>query len=567
MKKFITTITALMLTVFLAFAFNGCKPGQDPDDPENNMPTKEGVYLGIIGFNQTLTIKDISLLDYSSYSNFKNFISDLEMQNGTGLYYADYNAIEKLKSYGEPPKLTNVALVTFTDGLDNVSLTDEINVGNYNSTDQYCMDLNNKIKNDKIHGKSISAYTIGIKGNDVYDEDEFYNNLNKLASSNENVFEASDMDEALEYFAEIAESLNSTTTTTILKLQIPGGYNDGTIIRFTFDNVSSADNSSKYIECTYRRTSSGRTLENVTYHGLKNGVSVLNSVAQSGLYYEFAFNNLAFENGNVVTPADVAKLKLWRKISSGWQPDGEFTPENSSDVIEEKSSALIMLVLDCTSSLGNDFNNMKQGALRFIETLVNSGGNSGGFVNGHEYVDLGLPSGIKWATCNVGANSLEDYGNYYAWGETTIKSTYYESSSTTYGLNYSQLETQDYIDGGGNLTAQYDAARANWGGAWRMPTKSEMQELINKCNWTWTTLNGKNGYKVTGPNGNSIFLPAAGYRYGSSHGNAGNYGYYWSSMPNKSYAHFANYLEFGSDKHFMLNHNRYYGQSVRPVLE
>ena len=69
MKKFITTITALMLTVFLAFAFNGCKPGQDPDDPENNMPTKEGVYLGIIGFNQTLTIKDISLLDYSSYSN------------------------------------------------------------------------------------------------------------------------------------------------------------------------------------------------------------------------------------------------------------------------------------------------------------------------------------------------------------------------------------------------------------------------------------------------------------------------------------------------------------------
>lgn len=556
MKKFITTITALMLTAFLAFAFNGCNLVPGPDDPEDNMPTKEGVYLGIIGFNQTLTIKDISLLDYSSYSSFKNFISDLEMQNGTGLYYADYNAIEKLKSYGEPPKLTNVALVTFTDGLDNVSLTDEINVGNYNSTDQYCMDLNNKIKNDKIHGKSISAYTIGIKGNDVYDEDEFYNNLNKLASSDENVFEASDMDEALEYFAEIA-SLNSTTTT-ILKLQIPGGYNDGTIIRFTFDNVSSADNSSKYIECTYRRTSSGRTLENVTYHGLKNGVSVLNSVAQSGLYYEFAFNNLAFENGNVVTPADVAKLKLWRKISSGWQPDGEFTPENSSDVIEEKSSALIMLVLDCTSSLGNDFNNMKQGAIKFVETLVvNSGENSGESVSGHEYVDLGLS--VKWATCNVGASKPEDYGNYYAWGETTTKSSYTEGNSKTYGK-----KSMGDIKG----KSKYDAARANWGGNWRMPTEIEMQELIDKCTWKWTTQNGVNGYKVTGPSCASIFLPAADFRYGSSLDDAGSLGYYWSSTPYENYGHDACNLYFDSDNHGMNDDNRRsFGQSVRPVLE
>ena len=552
MKKFITTITALMLTVFLAFAFNGCKQGPDPDDPENNMPTKEGVYLGIIGFNQTLTIKDISLLDYSSYSSFKNFISDLEMQNGTGLYYADYNAIEKLKSYGEPPKLTNVALVTFTDGLDNVSLTDEINVGNYNSTDQYCMDLNNKIKNDKIHGKSISAYTIGIKGNDVYDEDEFYNNLNKLASSNENVFEASDMDEALEYFAEIAESLNSTTTTTILKLQIPGGYNDGTIIRFTFDNVSSADNSSKYIECTYRRTSSGRTLENVTYHGLKNGVSVLNSVAQSGLYYEFAFNNLAFENGNVVTPADVAKLKLWRKISSGWQPDGEFTPENSSDVIEEKSSALIMLVLDCTSSLGNDFNNMKQGAIRFIETLVATGGNSGGTDDVMAFVDLGLS--VKWATCNVGATKPEDYGNYYAWGETSTKSKYTKGNCKTYEKKMEDIS--------GN--ANYDVACASWGSAWRMPTYYEWNELIDKCNWKWTKQNGVKGYKVTGPNGNSIFLPAAGHYYETSLYDDGEECEYWSSTPNGGSTQHACGI---SNAYMYSTRYRYYGQSVRPVFD
>ena len=553
MKKFITTITALMLTVFLAFAFNGCKPGPDPDDPEDNMPTKEGVYLGIIGFNQTLTVKNISLLDKYSYPSFKNFISDLEMQNGTGLYYADYNAIEKLMSYGEPPKLANVALVTFTDGLDNVSLSDEINVGNYSSTDKYCAALNNKIKNDRIHGKVISAYTIGIKGNDVYDEDEFYNNLNKLASSNENVFEASDMNEALEYFAEIAESLNSKTTTTKLKLQIPGGYNEGTVIRFTFDNVSTASNSSEYIECTYRRTSSGRTLENITYHGLKKGLSVLHSVAKSGLYYEFEFDNLTFESGKVVGSSDVAKLKLWREISSGWQPDGEFTPENSSEVVEEKSSALIMLVLDCTSSLGNDFNNMKQGAIKFVETLFNSGGNSGGSVSDSEYVDLGLS--VKWATCNVGASKPEEYGDYFAWGETTTKSSYTESNSKTYGKSMGDIA--------GN--SSYDAATANWGGTWRMPTKAEMQELIDKCNWKWKKQNGVKGYKVTGPNGNSIFLPAAGYRDGSSLDDAGSNCSYWSSTPDGIVAY---YLRFERDYPYMGSYgHRGYGRSVRPVLK
>ena len=565
MKKFITTITALMLTVFLAFAFNGCKPGPDPDDPEDNMPTKEGVYLGIIGFNQTLTVKNISLLDKSSYPSFRNFISDLEMQNGTGLYYADYNAIEKLRSYGEPPKLANVALVTFTDGLDNVSLSDEINVGNYSSTDKYCAALNNKIKNDRIHGKVISAYTIGIKGNDVYDEDEFYNNLNKLASSNENVFEASDMNEALEYFAEIAESLNSKTTTTKLKLQIPGGYNDGTKIRFTFDNVNSADNSSKYIECTYTRTSSGRTLENITYHGLKNGETVLNSVAKIGLYYEFEFGNLTFDDGNIVNLSDVSRLKLWKEISTGWQRDGEFIPENSSKVVEEKSSALIMLVLDCTSSLGNDFNNMKQGAIKFVETLFNSGGNSGGSVSDSEYVDLGLS--VKWATCNVGASKPEEYGDYFAWGETSTKETYDEDNCPTYGRGISQLQSQGYIDSEGNLTAQYDAARANWGGPWRMPSETEMQELIDKCTWKWKKQNGVKGYKVTGPNGNSIFLPAAGYRIGSSLYDAGSRGYCWSSTPYEGNSRYAYYLNFLSDGHYMSYYSRNYGQSVRPVLE
>ena len=118
--------------------------------------------------------------------------------------------------------------------------------------------------------------------------------------------------------------------------------------------------------------------------------------------------------------------------------------------------------------------------------------------DGHEYVDLGLS--VKWATCNVGASKPEEYGDYFAWGETSTKEEYTEENSLTYGKKMSDIA--------GN--AQYDAARANWGGSWRMPTEYEWQELIDKCKWEWGKVTGVKVNKVTGPNGNSIFLPAAG---------------------------------------------------------
>ena len=174
---------------------------------------------------------------------------------------------------------------------------------------------------------------------------------------------------------------------------------------------------------------------------------------------------------------------------------------------------------------------------------------------GHEYVDLGLS--VKWATCNVGATTPEGYGDYFAWGETSTKSSYTSDNSKTYGKSMGDIK--------GN--SNYDAATANWGGAWRMPTKAEMQELRDRCNWKWTTQNGVKGYKVTGPNGNNIFLPAAGCRLGSSLYDAGSIGYYWSSAPNESNSYGAYNLSFGSDIHGMSYYGRYYGQSLRPVLE
>lgn len=178
---------------------------------------------------------------------------------------------------------------------------------------------------------------------------------------------------------------------------------------------------------------------------------------------------------------------------------------------------------------------------------------TGNTINGHEYVDLGLS--VKWAACNVGASSPEDYGNYYAWGETATKAEYTESNSKTYGKNMGDIS--------GN--PQYDAARANWGGTWRLPTKAEFNELY-KCKWKWTTQGGRNGYRITGLNGNSIFLPAAGWRSGSSLYDADTNGRYWNST-SMSDSRVANNFSFGSSFLSTGGYFRLDGFPVRPVSE
>ena len=178
-------------------------------------------------------------------------------------------------------------------------------------------------------------------------------------------------------------------------------------------------------------------------------------------------------------------------------------------------------------------------------------------INGYEYVDLGLPSGLKWATCNVGANSPEDYGDYYAWGEIDTKGEYTLNNSKTRGKSMSDIS--------GN--SMYDVARAKWGGSWRLPTKKELEELESKCTWEWTTQNGKEGYKVIGPNGNSIFMPAAGGRIGSSLGYVGESGFYRSSTPDESNDDSAYILYFNIYNRNVGWDDRSAGMSVRPVSE
>ena len=183
----------------------------------------------------------------------------------------------------------------------------------------------------------------------------------------------------------------------------------------------------------------------------------------------------------------------------------------------------------------------------------------------YEAVDLGLS--VKWASCNVGAESPEEYGDYFAWGETTPKSSYTESNSVTYGLSISELESRGIIGADGNLTSAYDAATANWGEDWRMPTLDEMEELINGCEWEWTSVNGVNGRLVTGPNGNSIFLPAAGYRHGTDVYDRGSSGNCWSATLYERGGNGAYYLYFYDGGYHWELYYGYSGHTVRPVTD
>lgn len=194
-----------------------------------------------------------------------------------------------------------------------------------------------------------------------------------------------------------------------------------------------------------------------------------------------------------------------------------------------------------------------------------------GKINGHDYVDLGLPSGLKWAAYNIGASSPSEFGCAYAWGETATKSSYDAQNSLTIDKNRKVLLSRGIIDESGNLAPAYDAASSDWGASWRTPGKDDLEELIEHCTWRWTSLDGHNGYEVTGPNGKSIFLPATGYCQDAEvkYSNAG--GYYWSDTPpdvatgdeaTKAYC-----LDFDKQETGIYSHSRINGFHIRPVSE
>ena len=194
----------------------------------------------------------------------------------------------------------------------------------------------------------------------------------------------------------------------------------------------------------------------------------------------------------------------------------------------------------------------------------------------HEYVDLGLPSGTLWATCNVGANAPEEYGDYFAWGETEPKEVYtwenYKWCNGTFDtmMKYCIFSKFGTVDNKTVLDLEDDAAYVNWGASWRMPSWDQMEELRAKCAWTWTTLKGINGRLVTGPNGNTLFFPAAGVRSGSECIEEGSEGVYFGRelypySDEYDETPFASSFWFDSDHNGLAGISNLAGASVRAV--
>ena len=247
--------------------------------------------------------------------------------------------------------------------------------------------------------------------------------------------------------------------------------------------------------------------------------------------------------------------------------DGKDTKKTTPEIIENLTvgSHKVVLKLSGYEDASGRTTVKENERAELTLTMISSHSN-----NGHEWVDLGLS--VKWATCNVGATKPEEYGNYFAWGETSPKNSYYwENLKYWISGDYENGKFSKYVIESKYGTIDYkaildqsdDAAHSNWGGSWRMPTHAEQDELRNKCTWTWSTQGNHNGYKVTSKiNGNSIFLPAAGYRLYSRLEYEGSRGEYFSSSVLGTFAYslrfYSNVVEYGVPQ-------RCEGNRIRPV--
>ncbi len=323
------------------------------------------VYLGIVGFNQELYEKPFGILDKNKAGDYKSFVSGLTRKDGTLLYYAVEHALDMLQNQSFPSQVGSVNLITFTDGLDQGSLMMN---GNYTTDEQYLNAVSSRISDMKIKDLPLTAYSLGLRGSDVTDYQQFQSNLKKLASSPDKAFEVSNMSAVRECLQNISEQIISISTKQTISLKIPGQSN-GTIIRFTFDG-SSASNSTMYIEGTFNLAD--RSLRNVTYHGLRaeNGETVQGK--QDGIFVTFTFTGLQREDGNGLVPTYYIRQYYKSPSSSNWQENSEFTPANNTQTSVVHSGAVILLVLDCSNSLGSQFNDMKNYANDFIDRVANN---------------------------------------------------------------------------------------------------------------------------------------------------------------------------------------------------
>lgn len=334
-----------------------------------------GICLGIIGFNKDLYELPIGNLEAANIGEYTDFVNSLKLDLNTLLYYTTDYALGEIVKPKYSSDLKNAIMITFTDGLDQGSLAEQKNTSFTNSVD-YVTYLGQKIASTKVNGENLQTYTLGVLGNDVSDTELFNTNLQSLASKPENATLLTDIDNINQKFNEIYDELERQTASQVIKISIPI-TNDGEIIRFTLDGVSDpkdVENSSLWVQGTYNFSS--KSLTNVTYHGFSSasGSTVTGtpdpSIRQNII---LSFEDCRDLNGNMLDIKDVEDINQWTyiKSSSMWQRNSEMVKGENIDIEVTRTSAAVMLLIDCSLSLGEeDLEKLKMQANAFIKRLA-----------------------------------------------------------------------------------------------------------------------------------------------------------------------------------------------------
>lgn len=544
---------AMLMCIVVCFSWMSCE-SNGPDNPSN--ASKE-LYIGVVAFNQG--VRELALT--KDLRKVKSFINDQKNDKDfTSFAYAVSKGNMQFDA-AELPTFDNIFMLNFSDGTDNYSNMKWGEEGRIVAPNV----VYDEARKDLLKRVGLNSYAIGF-GNDV----GFGSEMKKVVIGSGRYYNAKSSSDLRPTFSEIAKAMLATAKNVVIKTN--PGYYTGYYKYFRL-SFKAEDGSKDVIYAQMEGTpNEGYTL---SISKIENGYAYFDAPAK-GVVNE--------ETGKVHIPLNNLKfVKSDKELQFNFSIEVSFDGEMYYTDVEEASTAeqvskhiAVVLVLDCSTSMGDAFAPMKEAAVDFIEameqTSTEEGGLGYGLENGYEYVDLGLS--VKWATCNVGATKSEDYGDYFAWGETQPKSTYnwsnYKWCNGSYNTLTKYCTNSDYgtYDGKSTLELADDAARANWGGSWRTPTKEEQDELRDNCKWEWTTQNGVEGYKVTskkkGYTKNSIFLPAAGCRGSSSLSSAGGY---WSSSLYTDYPSSALHVYFYSSYVGRNYDYRSCGFSVRPVCQ
>ena len=344
----------------LIMTFMNCK-SEDQDPPlKPEVPRiilKEGINLTILAFNNGIKYKkDFTLVEQGYYSsNIKSWVDNLKQGDGTALFYAIDSALNEIKKPIVPSNLSTVALVTFTDGIDNASVGFN---NKYNNRAEYQEAIKNRISNERFHNFQVQAYGIGVPSADVGNQiEEFNKAIRDISSSVENTYVLNNYSDLQNKFAQIASSILATEIT--FKISF-GGTDD---ICLVFDGLDYSLSQCKI----QAKVNSDKSFSNIQYIGLTSSSgSTVQGLNPDGALYHYTFTNLKKTDGTRFTDSEVKKVKLY-KSSLGWGIDTEFNPA-SATVIDK--TVVIALVLDVSSSLGSNLSDVKTAAKHFIDILA-----------------------------------------------------------------------------------------------------------------------------------------------------------------------------------------------------